>query len=1398
MANGISSVDASTPILVSDTGNDQTLLTSVWRIVARTGREVTMTGAFAGRNVGESFPVVSAVAKLVGADGIEYAATAHEALYDSNPMQVESLLSVHQALRNPRNGIDDRATCERDLNGNPGKQAARFDDVVIPFHFDGTKCFFEVLPITDRELRTLRGVTLTDGRVPYEPILRLHSRRHPIVPDPNPTSHTANNLLVKWKRQLGFVPNHVVQKTLNATTQMIPTVEAETREIMRDHLQTRLPQLKVRRVNDRCYVDTFFSSVPSVRGFTCWNLFAFKKTGMDAVYLMRRRSQSPTTLTSLITDYGAPVEIFSDNASEFCGKKWRDVLSTYMIGSLFTEPHHPNENLAERRGGALKAATVHLLTVTGAPLDYWCFALEYMTLIRSVLARRSLRWKSPHECHWGDRPDISVFRFVFWEPIWYYCPRQSFPHPKMLRGRFLGIARNVGDAFCFLILTVPEPESNEVPQVLSRSVIRSRCYDDSRIDPTVTVATGSTVNGATNTVTFYRSDGRTVLSDPPTVRMASTPTTELHEEFHDGIDDVVSTDCDNSLHAGIGSTTTYTTNGDPDISTFEERLVEVYGPTISSQSTDDSNLDLTIDDPTVQQPASTQTGELVPEERANFDAIHDNEVQQSTPVRNLDELVETMVAIAHKNCAVTTTTDDVGDDQHLGSTLMETPNSSGPIRVTQDVEDMEPQVLDDVVHQLERIAEDSQSDELFDSIVGHTWDQGRLMLKLRWKTDETSLAPFDEAHRDYPYETAEYILANKVGTPSGNYTGGRYTRWARQYSRQYPVIVRRLVRLASGVPTVLTGDNPQLLHFVNSQPISGQRIIRRNTVQAQQQKQAMRKSGTKRKKPGRLSRPVQTKYGVTVPRNVSHAFELDEDDGGTCWADAIKKEVDSLLQLNCFDFYPPDYKPSSDYQFTKLTMIFEVKQDGRRKARLVAGGHLIDPKGISSRSTVVKGISVRLLDLIAHRDGLQILCGDIGNAFITADCLEKVFSRAGPEFREREGSVIIFRKALYGLRSSSRAFRAHFADFLKSMGFVATRYDRDVWMRERETCDGYDYMCTHVDDFKIVAKTPERWKDRISASFLLKSIGPPSYYLGNDYNYSEQEGAWVLSCATYVKECIRKIEADLGDSNSLYRHRTPLPQESHPELDNSALLDATGVQKYQALIGMAQWACVIGRFRHWFAVSSLSRFSAAPRQGHLELAYYLFGYLKQHPNRRIVMDSRPLLIDDDLLTDSFHPDFLEDYPDAKEDIALDFPKPYGTELHTTVFFDADHAHDTVTRRSISGLLVLVGSTPVIWSSKRQGCIATSTYCAEFVAMRSAVEEAISIRYMLRCLGVPITKPTNLFGDNFGVIQSAEIPDGELKKKHIAISYHYVREAIAARIVNAHWCRSHENFARRVD
>ena len=182
-----------------------------------------MTGAFAGRNVGEVFPVVSAVAKIICEDGKAYAAYAHEALHDTNPeAQTESLLSVHQSLSDQRNGIDDRARCERGVDGNPGLQMARFGESKPPFYFDGTKCFFEVHPLSVEEEQSLPKIQLTDGERPYEPMDRLHSRRRPV----------SQIDTVDWIKRLGFTPDHVVNKTLLATTQLVPTVE----EIGRAHV----------------------------------------------------------------------------------------------------------------------------------------------------------------------------------------------------------------------------------------------------------------------------------------------------------------------------------------------------------------------------------------------------------------------------------------------------------------------------------------------------------------------------------------------------------------------------------------------------------------------------------------------------------------------------------------------------------------------------------------------------------------------------------------------------------------------------------------------------------------------------------------------------------------------------------------------------------------------------------------------------------------------------------------------------------------------------------------------------------------------------------------------------------------------------------------------------------
>eukprot|EP00957_Ditylum_brightwellii_P042808 3241003-Ditylum_brightwellii.AAC.1 len=79
-------------------------------------------------------------------------------------------------------------------------------------------------------------------------------------------------------------------------------------------------------------------------------------------------------------------------------------------------------------------------------------------------------------------------------------------------------------------------------------------------------------------------------------------------------------------------------------------------------------------------------------------------------------------------------------------------------------------------------------------------------------------------------------------------------------------------------------------------------------------------------------------------------------------------------------------------------MVFDCKQDGRYKARLVAGGHLIDLLNHDVYSSMVKGISVCLLHVIAHSASMEVLCGDIGNTYVNAYTTEKVYAVASPEF----------------------------------------------------------------------------------------------------------------------------------------------------------------------------------------------------------------------------------------------------------------------------------------------------------------------------------------------------------------------------------------------------------------
>ena len=128
------------------------------------------------------------------------------------------------------------------------------------------------------------------------------------------------------------------------------------------------------------------------------------------------------------------------------------------------------------------------------------------------------------------------------------------------------------------------------------------------------------------------------------------------------------------------------------------------------------------------------------------------------------------------------------------------------------------------------------------------------------------------------------------------------------------------------------------------------------------------------------------------------------------------------------------------------------------------------------------------------------------------------------------------------------------------------------------------------------------------------------------------------------------------------------------------------------------------------------------------------------------------------------------------------PEPRGNPVTTSAFVDANHAGNVITRRSHTGIILFVGNAPIIWFSKKQNTVESAMFGSEFVALRICKDLVVALRYKLRCFGVPIDGATSVLCDNHRVVKNASRPESTLLKKHNAINYHAVREAVAARII----------------
>ena len=253
---------------------------------------------------------------------------------------------------------------------------------------------------------------------------------------------SADQLAKNWR-----INRSTALDTINATTQ------ASRRQAIHPltrRYRTDLMQMKHRRLSDRWYTDTMFSSYRSIKGNTCAQIFT--NTGFRWSNAMANKAGAGDSLNMFCHDVGVPNMLIFDGALEQVGAN-----STFMhairknnINWQTTEPYSPWQNRAEDAIREIKRRMKRRRVRDDIPKRLWDFQLNYECDIMNLTATGPDR-QTNYERVTGDTPDISEYvDFGFYDPVWFWDHPTNTENPHI--GRWLGVSHRVGSIMCYYVI----------------------------------------------------------------------------------------------------------------------------------------------------------------------------------------------------------------------------------------------------------------------------------------------------------------------------------------------------------------------------------------------------------------------------------------------------------------------------------------------------------------------------------------------------------------------------------------------------------------------------------------------------------------------------------------------------------------------------------------------------------------------------------------------------------------------------------------------------------------------------------------------------------------------------------------------------------------------------------
>lgn len=314
-------------------------------------------------------------------------------------------------------------------------------------------------------------------------------------------------------------------------------------------------------------------------------------------------------------------------------------------------------------------------------------------------------------------------------------------------------------------------------------------------------------------------------------------------------------------------------------------------------------------------------------------------------------------------------------------------------------------------------------------------------------------------------------------------------------------------------------------------------------------------------------------------------------------------------------------------------------------------------------------------------------------------------------------------------------------DVLENLGLLRSKIDPCVYIK-RDTEKVILVVAVYVDDFIILWKDDalkNEIKAALSSKFNMKDLGGIKQCVGLRIT-QDNEGNYYIDQELYIREVIEKF--NMLESNTVSSPSDPnqkLSKLMSPQTSNET--ESMENVPYQQLVGSLLYLVQGSRPDIAFAVGDVSRFNNCFGKAHWVAVKRILRYLKGTAHLKIKYCT-------------------------------------GRASKLMGYTDADWASDIDNRRSCTGYVFMLQEGAISWGSRRQPTVALSSTEAEYMALSSAVQEAIWLKQFAQEFGDFTSDQSMVLKcDNQGAIHLSTNDVYKARSKHIDIRHHFVRDAI---------------------